>query len=101
MTDTITLPRAVIQSTVDKLAFYKGPKDQTVKALRAALARKEEKNHADDVLKDAQRYRWLRESDSEEASVMTYMEGFDEWLAYASAESVDMAIDSAMEVEND
>ena len=42
MTDIITLPRAVIQSTVDKLAFYKGPKDQTVKALRAALAQQAE-----------------------------------------------------------
>ena len=42
---------------------------------------------------DAERYRWLRDSDSEHARVMTYIEGLDEWLGYATAEDIDAAVD--------
>ena len=42
---------------------------------------------------DALRYRWLRDSDSEHARVMTYIEGLDEWLGYATAEDIDAAVD--------
>jgi len=46
--------------------------------------------------KDAARYRWVREAESEAARIMVYQAGIDEWLAWATPEDADDAIDAAM-----
>ena len=45
---------------------------------------------------DAARYRWLRSSKHNDATVMTYVDGLDDWVAWADGEDVDTSVDKAM-----
>lgn len=45
---------------------------------------------------DAARYRWLRSSRHNDATVMTYVDGLDDWVAWADGEDVDTSVDTAM-----
>jgi len=46
--------------------------------------------------KDAARYRWLREAESEAARIMSYQADLDEWIAWATPKDADDAVDEAM-----
>ena len=50
----------------------------------------------DALAADAARYRWLRSSRHNEATVMTYVDGLDDWVAWADGEDVDTSVDKAM-----
>lgn len=50
----------------------------------------------DALAADAGRYRWLRSSRHNEATVMTYVDGLDDWVAWADGEDVDTSVDKAM-----
>lgn len=50
----------------------------------------------DALAADAARYRWLRSSRHNDATVMTYMDGLDDWVAWADGEDVDTSVDKAM-----
>lgn len=45
---------------------------------------------------DAARYRWLRSSRHNDATVMTYVDGLDDWVAWADGEDVDTSVDKAL-----
>ena len=50
----------------------------------------------DALAADAARYRWLRSSRHNDATVMTYVDGLDDWVAWADGEDVDTSVDTAM-----
>ena len=50
----------------------------------------------DALAADAARYRWLRSSRHNDATVMTYVDGLDDWVALADGEYVDTSVDKAM-----
>lgn len=50
----------------------------------------------DALAADAARYRWLRSSRHNDATVMTYVNGLDDWVAWADGEDVDTSVDTAM-----
>lgn len=50
----------------------------------------------DALAADAARYRWLRSSRHNDATVMTYVDGLDDWVAWADGEDVDTSVDKAM-----
>ena len=50
----------------------------------------------DALAADACRYRWLRSSRHNEATVMTYVDGLDDWVAWADGEDVDTSVDKAL-----
>ena len=50
----------------------------------------------DALAADAGRYRWLRSSRHNDATVMTYVDGLDGWVAWADGEDVDTSVDTAM-----
>ena len=50
----------------------------------------------DALAEDAARYRWLRSSRHNDATVMTYVDGLDDWVAWADGEDVDTSVDTAM-----
>ena len=50
----------------------------------------------DALAEDAARYRWLRSSRHNDATVMTYVDGLDGWVAWADGEDVDTSVDKAM-----
>jgi hypothetical protein len=54
------------------------------------------KKERDALAADASRYRWLRSSRHNDATVMTYVDGLDDWVAWADGEDVDTSVDTAM-----
>ena len=54
------------------------------------------KEERDALAADAARYRWLRSSRHNDATVMTYVDGLDDWVAWADGEDVDTSVDTAM-----
>ena len=54
------------------------------------------KKERDALAEDAARYRWLRSSRHNDATVMTYVDGLDDWVAWADGEDVDTSVDTAM-----
>ena len=54
------------------------------------------KKERDALAADAARYRWLRSSRHNDATVMTYVDGLDDWVAWADGEDVDTSVDTAM-----
>jgi hypothetical protein len=76
--------RDALQKQVDKLSSWEGGGvEVSLNAWKAAQA-------------DAARYRWLRSSRHNDATVMTYVDGLDDWVAWADGEDVDTSVDKAM-----
>jgi hypothetical protein len=48
---------------------------------------------------DAARYRWLRTSRHDEATVMTYEQSLNDWIPWSDGDDVDISVDAAMKGE--
>ena len=91
--DALETPHPGVRTDLSDALDYREKVKQAITALRQAI---EQAQPARADAQDAARYRWLRENNHEEASVMAYIHGLDDWAPWADAESVDAAIDAAM-----
>lgn len=109
MTDTITLPREVVEFVLKHLEWWSDDEPQekeAIEVLRTALAAEQPKpsEEAEALRRDAERYRWLREWMVRHSILC--LEYGDRWAlrkphfissSVGCGETEDAAIDAAME----